>query len=423
MILKLFNVQNFRSPAGLAKDPLYKNSLFMAFTTIFNAGCGFFFWIIAAKLYTVEEVGLATALISSVGLVVLLSMFGFDFSIIRFFPTNDKAKVFGTSLTITTISSIMVGVIFILLMKQLSPSVAILKDPAYALAFLLVGVFYSVATITGRAFYANRNAEYYLVQNIFIALRIPLLISLTFLGTFGIFSSYGFSLLMASLFALIVFQRCISSFRPKVDIDFLKKSFKFSSWNYASTILYTAPTLILPLMTLNMLGEAEAAKYYIAFNIANLILVVPYSLGTSLFVEGSHGEGLKKNSIRAFGASLVLLVPSVLVIFFFGDLILGLLGKQYGEAFDLLMVLALSSFLVTIYCLFIPIQNVRIKLESIVAINCTRCILLLSLSYVFINMYGILGIGYGWLITHGVITLEIGWILIKEFRTNNLKII
>jgi len=55
----------WRHAAGMLSDPLYRNSLFMAFTSVFNAGCGFFFWMIAARLYTVEQVGLATALISA----------------------------------------------------------------------------------------------------------------------------------------------------------------------------------------------------------------------------------------------------------------------------------------------------------------------------------------------------------------------
>jgi O-antigen/teichoic acid export membrane protein len=46
-------------------------------------------------------------------------------------------------------------------------------------------------------------------------------------------------------------------------------------------------------MVLNMLGEAEAAKYYIAMAIGNLVLIIPSSLGTSLFVEASHGQGLR----------------------------------------------------------------------------------------------------------------------------------
>jgi O-antigen/teichoic acid export membrane protein len=122
----------------------------------------------------------------------------------------------------------------------------------------------SIAAITGSAFMADRKAEHYLFQNIFMALRIPLLTPLAFLGTFGIFGSVGLAYLVASFFALLTLQRCLAAIRLEVDIDFIRKSIKFSSWNFASSIMATAPTFIIPIMVLNMLGEAEAAKYYIA---------------------------------------------------------------------------------------------------------------------------------------------------------------
>ena len=102
-----------RSPlwgiARLASDSLYRNSIFMAATSLFNAGCGFFFWMIAARLYTVEQVGLATALISSLGLIILFSRLGFDTSIIRFYPSEDRGSVIGTSLAVTTAACLLAG--------------------------------------------------------------------------------------------------------------------------------------------------------------------------------------------------------------------------------------------------------------------------------------------------------------------------
>ena len=50
-------------------DPLYKNSFFVMLTSISNAGFGFIFWMLAAKLYPKEDVGIATALISSMALL------------------------------------------------------------------------------------------------------------------------------------------------------------------------------------------------------------------------------------------------------------------------------------------------------------------------------------------------------------------
>ena len=94
-------------------DPLYKNSFFIMLTSISNAGFGFFFWMLAAKLYPKEDVGIATALISSMALLVLLSRFGLDQSLIRFFPERDKGSVFSTSVAITTFFAVLFGIIFI----------------------------------------------------------------------------------------------------------------------------------------------------------------------------------------------------------------------------------------------------------------------------------------------------------------------
>lgn len=414
MIFRQTSNAYFRAIVGLARDPLYRTSFFMAFSSIFNAGSGFFFWIIAARIYTVEQVGLATALISSLGLVLLFSRLGLDFSIIRFFPIGDKNRIFSTSLIITTLASPLAGMAYILLIEFLAPTLAFLKEPCYLVAFLLIGAANSVAAITGNAFLADRKAENYFIQNIFMALRIPLLIPLAFLGTFGILGSSGLAFFVASLFALVVLLRSINSFRPEIDLHFIRRSFKFSSWNYVSNILSTAPTLVLPIMVLNMVGEAEAAKYYIAFTMGNLVLIIPSSLGTSVFVEGSHGEGLKRSVIRAGAASLALLVPAVLALFILGNGFLGMLKGEYADASDLLKIVALSSFPVTVYSLFIPIQNVRMRMEGIVKLNALRCTLLLGLSYVMIQEYGILGVGYAWIFTYGVIMIVIGCIALRE---------
>lgn len=414
MNFKKISQPNFKAIIGLASDPLFRNSFFMAATSIFTAGCGFLFLMVAARLYSVEEVGLATAIISSITLIVLFSRLGFDTSIIRFFPTSDKAMIFGTCLVITTVVALLMGAVFIMLIEFLAPSMAFLKQPGYALIFLLIAAANSVAAITGSAFIADRNADHYLFQNIFMALKIPLLLPLAFLGAIGIVGSSGLAFLVASFFALVTLRRSLAFIRPQVDLDFVRRSLRFSSKDYSSSILSIAPTLILPIMVLNILGEAEAAKYSIAFAISNVVLIIPESIGTSLFVEGSHGVGLKKSVIRAGSMILVLIIPAVLVLYLFGYQLLGILGDKYVDAFGLLRVFALSSFFVAINKLFIPIQRVRMRMESLVMLNAIKFMLLLGLSYVYIQQYGIIGAGYGWMATYGIVALGIGGIAKKE---------
>jgi O-antigen/teichoic acid export membrane protein len=219
--------------------------------------------------------------------------------------------------------------------------------------------------------------------------------------------------LLASLFALLLLSKSIG-FNLKIDKPFVKESFRFLSRNYISNVLFAAPMLVLPLIILNLLGEAEAAKYYIAFAIGNLVLIIPDALSTSLFVEGSHGESLRKNVIKAGLTIYAFLIPAVIFLYFFGDFLLGLFGKDYVEAFELLRILALSSFFVAIYSLFIPIQNVRMKVESIVKLNFIRFLLLLGLCYVFILEFGIVGVGYAWMITYGILALGIVGLVKRE---------
>jgi len=369
--------------------------------------------MLAARFYSIEDVGLATALISSLGLVILFSRFGFDFSLIRFLPISNKSKVFDTCLIITTVSSFIVGIVYISSIKFFSPSLSFLQNPIYAIIFLGFALMNSITSTTGNAFIASRKAEQRFIQNIFLALRIPLLIPLVLFGCFGIFGSCGLAYLFAALFALLFLRKFIEvSF--KIDKNFIKESFRFSSGNYISNIFVAVPTLILPIMILNMLGEAEAAKYYIAFAIGNLVLIVPAALSTSLFVEGSHGESLRKNAIKAGLGIYAFLIPAVILLCFFGNFLLGLFGKDYIEAFQLLRLLALSSLFVAVYSLFIPIQNVRMKVKSIVKLNFVRFSLLFGLSYIFILKFGIIGVGYAWIITYGVLSLGIlGLVKIK----------
>lgn len=126
------------------KDPLYKNSFFLVLSRVFNVACGFFFWMLAARLYSINDVGLATALISSLGLVILFSRLGLDFSLIRFLPLTDKSKVFNTCLIITTIASFIVGIIYISGVSFFSPSLSFIQNPTYAIIFLLFGIFTSL---------------------------------------------------------------------------------------------------------------------------------------------------------------------------------------------------------------------------------------------------------------------------------------
>ncbi|MGB4503909.1 MAG: oligosaccharide flippase family protein [Syntrophaceticus sp.] len=387
-------------------DPLFKNSFFLALSRIINIGVGFFFWMAAARMYSIEDVGLTTALIASQSLITLFSLFGFDFSLIRFLPISDNRKVYNTCLVITSFFAIIICAAYISCIGIFSPDLIFLQNPKFAAVFLIFSLLNTLTLINGNAFLALRKGGEFLVQNILLALRIPILILLTPLKSYGIFASMGLAYFFSTIFGLYTLNKLIGV-HIQADKHFVQKSFKFSFWNYLSNILANVPPLIMPVMILNLLGDAEAAKYYIAAAIANFVLIIPDAIGISLFVEGSHGENLKKILIKSVSAIALCLVPLVIMIYFMGYTLLGFFGKEYIEAYGLLKLLVLSSFFVTIYMLFLPIQNIKMKPQRITFLNMIHAGLLLSLSYTFIKRIGITGYGYAWMITYGILGLGV----------------
>jgi len=386
---------------------LYTNSIYLVASNVLNAGFGLVFWVVSARLYTIEDVGNATAIISSIGLVALISKLGFDASIIRFFPSEDKNKVLNTTLIVTTSASIIFGFIYILFLEYITPTLTFIKTPTYLCIFLLIIAVDSISSITGRAFVAARNSDYYFIQNLLMVLRVPLLIPLLFLGPFGIVCSMGVAYLSASIMAILILKKCFLKIRLEIDKEFIYKSLEFSIGNYISSILSLAPTLLMPIIVLKMLGEIDAAKYSIAYAIGNIVLIIPSALSTSLFVEGSYGENLRIMATKAGMASFALLMPSVIFLWIFGADILSFLKNDYLGALDLFRIFAISSFLVALYLIATTILNIKMRVGEIAQLNFIKLILLIVLSYTLIKSYGVIGTGYGWMATYVVLDLLI----------------
>ncbi len=392
--LRLFNIQ------------LYKNSFFLILTKALTVATGFIFWIVAARFYSISDVGLAVGLISSTAIITQFSTFGLDFSIIRFISTYDKDKVFNTCLIITSISAAILAVAYVLLINFISPSLSFIQMPIYAVIFVSFVVISSVVLITGTTFVALRKSEYGLIQNLIMTTRIPLLLPFAFMGALGMLAASGLSYLAMCLFVAYLLSKLVR-FNFQFDLGFIKKSSKFFSGNYIANIVYNAFYSVLPLLVLNIMGTAESAKFYISFTIALFFYTVAYTVGTSLFVEGSHGENLRANVKRAVALIYAILIPGIIALYFLGGYLLAFFGKDYASSIDLLRLLSFSSIFFAAYALFIPIQNIRMEVTSIIVMNVITLALLLTSSYLLMMQFGTIGVGYAFNLTFAIMAVVI----------------
>ncbi|HEY3272408.1 MAG TPA: lipopolysaccharide biosynthesis protein [Methanocella sp.] len=392
---------------------LFKNSLFIILNKMVVAGTGFVFWLLAAKYYSVGDVGVATALISSASLIMQFSFLGFDYSMIRFFSKYDRSKILNTCLILTVSTALVLGIVYLALVRFFSPELAFIQSPAYAAIFLIYITVSIVAQIGSTAFIAMRKAEYSFVQNVLLALRLPLLIPLAFLGAFGILTSIGLAYVIVCLVVIYLLSHFVR-LRLNVDKSFVKTSLQFSFGNYVAQIFLNFTYLALPMMILSILGPDEAAKYWIAYTIGNFLLQIPDAVGMSLFVEGSHGESMRKNVIRAATAIYAVLIPGVIFMNLLGPQLLALFGKDYAESITLLRLFSLVSLFFAIYCLMVPIQNVRMNVKRIIQINMVIFVMFMGMSYLFMTRIGIVGVGLALLLTYVVTDVIIVGLAKKE---------
>lgn len=384
------------------RDPLYRNSFFILLTLVSGAVFGFIFWIIAAKIYSQSLVGINTALISAVSLIAVLSFLGLDQSIIRFFPERNQLNILITSSIVITFSTIVFGIIFILGINLWSPELAFVKNNLFA--FFISLVSFSLTTPTANALIALRKSKYYFYQNLLMNLRIVLVI-LPFLGSLGIFLSFGISSFIALIFSFVFIyrlkiKRAVDEKILKIDWSFLRESFHFSAGNYLFVLFTTIPIFLLPIIILNVLGSEQTANYYIAYTIASFLLMISAAFSTSLFVEGSHGESLRKNTIKSLIAIFSILIPLAIVLYLFGGYLLGLFGKNYLNGLNLLRVMVVSSFFYAITQVYFSIGKVQKNIRDLIIVSFIIFILLVSLSYFLMLQFGILGVGYAWIISY-----------------------
>lgn len=404
-------------------DSLFKNAFFLMLSSISTAGFGFIFWFLAAKFYSASDVGIATGIMSSMTLIVNLSRFGLDYSIIRFFPTHDKCKVFSTSTVISTLIALIFGLIFISGINSFSPELSFLRSPLYTLFYFISLTSSSVIFMAGIFFVAIREAEFQLYLNLIVGSRVLFVILFISLGAIGIFYAVGASFFIAFFISLVLILKSGTDLKLKIDRKFLTDSFNFSAGNFLTGLFMTVPNTLLPIMILNMHLVEQAAYYYIVFGIVSLLFMIPESISTSLFVEGSNGQSLKKTVIQSLVIIFLLLTPIALFFYLYGSLILGFIGQDYvagGSGVFRLMIFA--SFFVVVNNVYFAIKRIQKDTKEITLLSGIIFVLLIGLAFLLIPVLGIEGIGYAWIISYGTGALIILIQVFRKARFQNLLI-
>lgn len=388
-------------------DPLYRNSLFNMASTFILGGLGFVFWIIIARLYKTESVGIATTLISIMTLLSSFTILGLNVSLNRFLPkSTQKNELINSTFVIVTIVTFLATTVFLLGLQFFSPQLLFLRSNLlYSISFILFVIFCSWNILVESTFMAFRAAGNILTKNIVISMtKLVLPFVLITLGAYGIFASTASAFALGVLMSVTIL---ITRFkiRPSfaVNIPLVKKTSAYSFANYMADFMFNMPALILPVIILNVLSAKFVAYYYIASMIQNILLIIPTATSQALLTEGSYDEDeLKKHVKKAVVTIFAILLPATAVIVLAGNIFLKFFGKNYAlEAFSFLQLYSISTLFTALLLISNAIMNVRHQIKSLIVANVFAAVLTLWLSYAFISGK-LVGIGWGWIVGQGI---------------------
>jgi O-antigen/teichoic acid export membrane protein len=381
------------------KNTLLKSSFFLLTSNLLASGTGFFFWLIVARFYSSENVGLATALFSLSNLIASISLVGLNTGLLKYLPLSDqKNEKINTSITIVLVVTIVLTIGVILALPFLSESLLFIqKDLLYVFLFIFITVSTTLNSLVDAILIAYRGQIHVLVKTVLQSIvKITLPIFTVFLGAFGIFIAFSFGTVSALIYGavIIVFYYHVL-YRLQFHTHSIKKMAKVSFGTYIANLITSIPSFILPLFITNSVGVKETAYYFIAATTANVLFMIPQVITQNVLVESSYDEGnVIIHTKKAIKLISFLLIPGIIILFLFGDRLLTFFGKEYSvEGLMLLHVLSLSSIFVGINYILGTLFIIYNELKFLVFVNTIATIALLSLSFLFLP-YGIIGIGY-----------------------------
>ncbi|NHI95050.1 MAG: lipopolysaccharide biosynthesis protein [Candidatus Lokiarchaeota archaeon] len=396
------------------QESLFRNSLHLILSTFVTSGIGFFFWIIASRLSTATEIGIASTLISSMNLIAILALFGFNISIIRFLPSfPEKNELLNTAFYITLFGTVILSLIFIIGLPLWASKLSILyQNWIFPLLFVFFTELWVITSLLSSIFIAQRTAKLVLFkETVFGLSKIFLLVPLLAVGAMGIFMAWGFGSLIAVGIGIVFFLKFFPGFRLHTAIDWniLRKVSPYSFSNYLSWVFAYLPSLALPIIISGILDPQTTAFFYMAWMIANLLFTIPMQTSQALFAEGSNDEAiLGKNVRQALKFIFPLLIIGIGFLIIFGREILTIFGSDYSiEGYLLLQILSISSLPYAVNAIFLSIEKVRKNNRAIILITLVVALITLSGSVILLKNFGLLGVGLAWLVGNSLVAMGI----------------
>jgi O-antigen/teichoic acid export membrane protein len=394
-----------------ARTPLLRNAYALILSAGLTSVLGLLYWMLAARRFPPEVVGLNSALISAMLLVAGVAQLGLVSVMTRYLPqagpSSRRLVLAGYGFTLA--AAAIGGLVFASGAARWAPVLAFLgEEPGFTLWFVAAVMAWCIFTVQDSVLAGMRQTLWVPVENTAFALGKIVLLLAASSAVYGIFASWTICVLAVLLpVNLLIFRRLPAAGAPQTgdDLPPAGQIARFAAANYCGALLSLVTTALLPLLVAQRLGPSATAFFAQPWLIASSLQLAAGNMAVSLTVEAAADrEQLPSYLRRALIHTGRLLLPAVALVALGAPLILGIFGADYAaEGAWLLRLLALGALPNMVVMFALSAARVRERPGTVLRIQAALAALTLAFSLALMERFGITGVGAAWLAAQSIV--------------------
>jgi O-antigen/teichoic acid export membrane protein len=404
---------------GQSERYLFRTAHLLMLNTVLTGALGFAFWILAARLYSPERVGVNSALIAVLMTVSTLCQVNLGSVFVRFLPESTRpARLIVLGYAVAGGFSLVVATCVALIAPHFAKDLSVLGSNRLIGVIWVVSVaLWCVFALQDGALTGLRSARWIPVEN--SSFGILKIVALVILAAFGAAQGMllAWVLPMAILVIpvnLIIFRRAIPAHTPAhtegiVNRFGRRRLIRYLGMTSVASSIDQGMLAALPILVVAILGATQNAYFYIAFTIVTTLELLADNIVTALTVEGTFATHRLQELTGAVARRfVVLLLPATLVLIAAAPLALLFFGRTYADhGTTVLRLLALASIFRGAIWLYMAVCRIQGRALSLLAVSVATSVGTLVFTSVFAHLWGLNGVGIGWLTSNVLVAIVV----------------
>jgi O-antigen/teichoic acid export membrane protein len=397
------------------RTPVYREGYALVVSAALASALGFVYWVVAARAYSSEVVGLNSVAISTMVLISGIAQLNLAGALLRFVPVAGRAtfRLVGWSYATSLAAAALIAPVFLVGVHAWLPKLEFLTaDYRFALWFVAATMLWCVFSLQDSVLTGLRWAIWVPVDNTLFALA-KLVLVVAFASAFprmGIYASWTVGVVLSVVVInILLASRLIPAHVRKSSATLKLPSLgvirRFIAADYVGGLSWSVALTVIPIAITQRLGASQNAYYALAWVMTMPLYLVSLNTSSSLVVSAVNERArLRDYSHRVFMQTARLVVPGACILAVGAPVFLRAFGGEYAHQGSLtLRLLALSAIPNMVCTLYLGVWRAEQRLSLLVWVRVIQFTVVVLASVALLGPEGIRGPAIAWLVVQAVV--------------------